>query len=132
MNEKNIVKASLFTLILAFMVSGMFAIAAVMNKEKTVEVTEKTVVMETWYFNGATNPANNNPLDATQYSQTPSHECDREVETICTILAPAKDNNTDEPNLKHPVDGTETVEDQIEEALQSGNINDTVTAFRSN
>lgn len=131
MKKINIVKLSLFTLILAFIAIGTIAVAKVMNKEKTVEV-EQVMATETWYFNGATNPANNDPLDASQYSQTPSHECDSEVETICTILAPAKDNNTGEPNLKHPVDGTETVEDQIEEALQSGSINDTVTAFRSN
>lgn len=47
------VKASLFTLILAFIAIGTVAIGAVMNSNKAVkEVEETSVTTTTWYFTG--------------------------------------------------------------------------------
>lgn len=88
MNEKNIVKASLFTLILAFMVSGMFAIAAVMNKEKPVEVeqvVEKTIVYKTYHYLLNTPTGENNPSN---WEEGPApQDCDGD-EVLCSISAP--------------------------------------------
>lgn len=80
MKRNFIVKASLFTLILAFMVAGTIAIAAVMNKKDEV----KTVKATTYHFIGnnlseATNPAkwSSNPADA--------QNCDSEPELPCSV-----------------------------------------------
>lgn len=119
MKKINIVKASLFTLILAFMVSGMFAIAAVMNKEKPVEVTEKAVVMETWEFTGT------DPLDATHYTLvgSTSPDCSLPEQEICTIQAPEDEDNSGYPDLNAeielPNNEVKTVEELIDEALES-------------
>ena len=58
-NQK--VKALLFTLILAFIAIGTITVAAVMKKEKPVEV-EQVMATQTWYFTGT------DPLDPDHYS----------------------------------------------------------------
>lgn len=80
MRKNFIVKASLFTLILAFMVAGTFAIAAVMNKKDEVKIVKAT----TYHFIGtdlseATNPAkwSDDPGDA--------QNCDAEPELPCSV-----------------------------------------------
>lgn len=97
MNEKNIVKASLFTLILAFMVSGMFAIAAVMNKEKPVEIKKKTPLTTTWYYQGGNTNAEildvNNWVSQPDGGQ-PHTDCDPDAEDLpCSI--PGSEDPTD-------------------------------------
>lgn len=135
MNKKNIVKLSLFTLILAFIAIGTIAVAKVMNKEKPVEVTDKAVVMEIWEFTGADDPEENNPLDPLQYSKSENPSCDNETETVCSLSAPANPTVLSQPDLEHTVPGipgpNNKVSDRIQQALNSGTPNETVLAFRS-
>lgn len=135
MKKNQIVKVSLFTLILALVAIGTIAVAAVMKKDSTVAArtsveTEKTVVMETWYFTGGNpeSPADysNDPADATLCSGLP--------QTICTLEAPA-DGNT--PDFDEVIAG-KSVGQHVEDAVESLKtstplpINAVVTAYRSN
>lgn len=92
------------------MVSGMFAITAVMKKEKPVEKGRVTL-METWEFTGT------DPLDQSHYSdeEDPNTPCGFPFETICTIEAP--DNGNNQPKLDELVYDEETDKDQTIEAL---------------
>ena len=121
-----------FGVLLAVKANIKTELKAVDEQAATKQIALKLVQSEPWYFNGALDPSDNDPLDASQYSRTPSHQCDNNIETICSILAPPSTTNPNEPDMLHEVDGSETVGDQIDEALDSGSINDTVTAFRSN
>ena len=139
-------KASLFTLILAFMVATVAAIAGVMNdkdpvKEKSKKTEEaakskKAAVLETWYYIGG---ENDDPLDPDNYTDDPSEAppCDAFVEQICQIRAPRNGNS---PHMEAPIDGSpgQTVSSQISDVqleLDSPNgnpqPNETVTDFRS-
>lgn len=122
----NWLRAGLTLMILVFGV--FFIVKAVDKKEKPVN----DPVMETWYFNGATNPANDDELDASQYSLEDSEPCGGLIETVCMIEAPASDNHPDQPDLLYEVSPTKgTASDQIQEALNSEVINETVQSFRS-
>ncbi|SFS98300.1 hypothetical protein [Sphingobacterium wenxiniae] len=149
MLKKQIVKkTSLFTLILAFMVTTVAANASVMNgdnekgkdggkgKTEQVEEAEKTLIFITWYFTGG---EGDDPTDPNNYSTSlpPGQSCDTEIELICQINAP---NQGGKPQMDAPVPGTtgETVETQIrdvQDELDSPNgtphKNATVLEFRS-
>lgn len=125
------VKASLFTLILAFIAIGTVAIGAVMNSNKAVkEVEETSVTTTTWYFKGG------DPESPSSYSTSPEDAppCTGVPQTICTLEAPA---NGDEPNFSEIIQG-KTVEQHVHDALASLNsssplpLNDVVTGYRSN
>lgn len=63
------VKASLFTLILAFIAIGTVAIGAVMNSNKAVkEIEETSVTTTTWYFKGT---SMSEVFTATEWQDTP-------------------------------------------------------------
>ena len=101
------------------------------SKENT---TEKVVLVDQdWHFNGAPNPANNNPRDSSQYSLFGTQDCDAITQTVCMLKAPADPSNSSIPDLNHVVPGTggKTVKVLISEALTSGLPNDAVQAFRS-
>ncbi|MCY4779645.1 hypothetical protein ORI89_08275 [Sphingobacterium sp. UT-1RO-CII-1] len=130
------VKASLFTLIFAFLAIGLIANTSVMNKEKAVKETAKTVVLETWYFTGG---ESDDPTDPSNYTDDPNQAplCNEDVEVICQISAP---RNGTLPDMTHPISGKpgETVATQILEAQDELNdpnaipqTNDTVKEFRS-
>ena len=70
MRKNFIVKASLFTLILAFMVAGTFAIAAVMNKKENVVKIEKKAT--TYFFEYQGTPGNEN--DRTLWKNVPNDD----------------------------------------------------------
>lgn len=125
-----IVKASLFTLILAFIVTGTVAIAAVMkrNGEQAKEV-EKVLLIKTWYFNGSHSPTN--VVDANLYDESQLTEKDCGIpQTVCTINAPEDLLNPGHPKMDALVNASQTVADQIKEALENHDPNDTVTEFR--
>lgn len=120
MTIHQIVKASLFTLILAFMVIGTIAIAEVMKKEQPVG-EERAVATQTWYFVG------DDPYDPNDYSDEPEAiSCTGIAERICQIEAP---DDGGFPEL-----GPSQVAD-IEAAIASLNDepmgNTTVKSFRS-
>lgn len=130
------VKASLFTLILAFIAIGTVAIGAVMNSNKAVkEVEETSVTTTTWYFTGG---EHDDPLDPDNYSLTPpATACDHVKEQICEINAP---NVGGKPDMTASVSNkpSETVYEQVKDAQLSlteegrePTLNETVTAFRS-
>lgn len=132
MKTKNIVKASLFTLILAFMVSGMLAIGEVMKRNEVTTVLNADPTPEEWHFNGADDPEDNNPEDPSQYSKASEESCDDEVETVCKITAPADTANPSQPNLDYIVPGPNaSVKNRIAQALSAKAPNETVQAFRS-
>lgn len=129
------VKASLFTLIFAFLAIGLIANTSVMNKRETdIKSPKKVLTYETWYFNGS---SLDSPKDASKYSKTPLYNCEGEQETICSINAPAQGNNPNLPDLEAPAEVNDpnppTVEDQIEETMSSPTNkqpNETVLSFR--
>lgn len=129
MNTKFIVKASLFTLILAFMAIGMIAIAEVMKREQPTEV-ERMVVLETWYFTGG----DPNSPDSYSNDEADQVSCVTPYQTICTIQAPA---DGDQPDFTEVIDG-KTVGQHIEDAVESLQTstplppNAVVTAYRAN
>lgn len=136
MRTVSTVKASLFTLIFAFLAIGMIANASVTKKEKAVKETAKTVVLETWYFTGG---EGDDPTDPSNYTDNPdlAPTCDQELESICTISAP---RNGTLPDMDHAISGKpgETVASQIQDAQDELNepntvpqTNDTVKEFRS-
>lgn len=135
MKTKNIVKASLFTLILAFVVATVAATGGVMKNREIIEAPKADPTLQKWQFNGANNPEHNNPKDPAQYSESASESCDNEVETVCTIMAPADSLDNSKPNLEYTVPGISgpnaKVKDRIDQALTSGTPNETVTAFRA-
>lgn len=133
MKTKQIVKVSLFTLILAFIVGGMFAIAAVMKKEKPVEVRQM-VLLKTWHFTGG---IGSSPTNASLYVESSSPSCSPGKNTICLIEAP--DDGTGQPDMTAPVDidnpdpnePTPTVASQINDAISSEETNETVKSLRN-
>lgn len=136
MRTVSTVKASLFTLIFAFLAIGMIANASVTKKEKTVKETAKTVVLETWYFTGG---ESDDPTDPSNYTDDPNQApfCNEVLEVICQISAP---RNGNEPKMDHPIPGKpgETVASQIQDAQDELNdsntvpkTNETVKEFRS-
>ena len=136
MRKISTVKASLFTLIFAFLAIGMIAKASVTKKEKAVKEATKTVVLETWYFTGG---ENDDPTDPSNYTDDPNlaPTCDNEAEVICTISAP---RNGTLPDMSHVIPGKpgETVASQILDAQDElanpssePKPNDTVKKFRS-
>ena len=131
MNNNLQVKASLFTLILAFMAIGTFAIAKEVMKKNEAPITPVTVLAEEdWYFNGADNPENDNPTNALQYSRHSNEPCDDQVDAVCKISAPA--DSLGNPNMGYTVPGTgQTVAQLITQALTSGTPNEVVKAFRT-
>lgn len=102
-----------------------------LSEEKS---TEKVVrADQDWHFNGAPNPANNNPQDSSQYSLFATESCDTNPETVCMLTAPADPSNSSIPDLNYVVPGTggKTVKILISEALASGSRNQAVKEFRS-
>lgn len=82
-----------------------------------------------WKFEGSSNPMiPDNPHDPSQYrSATASESCEGST-TICLIEAPA---SSGQPNLNANV-GTsgQTVDQQITDALSTGDVNDAVKSFQ--
>lgn len=87
MNKKLIVKASLFTIILAFMVGGMFAIAAVMKKE----VASAKQTPTTYYYNGPSTNLSVDIMDSNYWSTTQNDDltCDHPTEIPCSLSVEA-------------------------------------------
>lgn len=114
MRNNLIVKASLFTLILAFIAIGTFAIAKeVIKKEKPVKATT-VVPTEPWYFNAT---EDSNPKNPKNYGRQPvnPNQCQAPFETVCEINAPA---DGDQPDMTATI-GTKTVEEHIQDALDA-------------
>lgn len=134
MKTKNIVKASLFTLILAFMAIGTVAIAKeVMKKENsnqnetTKEVVE-IILLDTWYFHGSDSPTNvKNPA---LYQDSPSSKNCGPLQTICSINAPEDTENPGYPDMNYEVEPGVTVSSLIEQARASKTPNEVVNDFR--
>ena len=102
MRKISTVKASLFTLIFAFLAIGMIAKASVTKKEKAVKETAKTVVLETWYF--TPNPSNPDPDLASNYSLIPPPDlenCGTEGEDVCTIQDERSESSPNQPKMSH-------------------------------
>lgn len=124
MNSKaiKIVGVTMFILLFCtlFMVKAMQYVQS--------KMTPQQLLVETWYFTGG------NPEMATNYSknQNPEKPCDNQKEVICSIQAPADPLASSVPYLSAVVPQTsQTVLDQIKEALQALTSNVTVTAFRA-
>ncbi|WP_164123015.1 hypothetical protein [Sphingobacterium sp. xlx-130] len=124
-----------YAMALAAIVIASGTYLSVRAHQLSEENTTAKVVLadQDWYFNGAPNPANNNPQDASQYSLFATQDCDTNPETICMLTAPADPSNSSIPDLNHVVPGTggKTVKILISEALTSENTNQAVKAFRS-
>jgi|SRR5690606_17033963 len=93
-------------------------------------ISEPKVLNETWHFTGSTRQEAINP---DFYEQGSSPECDAGAETICEITAPIDPSSSPsnpKPHMEALVNGSQTVEEQILEALDDG-INDTVLSLRS-
>lgn len=135
MKNLKIVKASLFTLMLAFMAIGTVAIAKEVMKKDVEPTVVEVVNTETWYFTGGPNDSPLNPdLYTTDPNQAPP--CGLPLQTICQIEAP--DDGDGKPDMGASVEEEDeevTVAVQIEEALQSlsstATPNNTVKEFRS-
>lgn len=139
MKTKNIVKASLFTLILAFVVATVAATGGVMKNREIMEapkadpvdvnaLSDKADDLPTWYFTGE---EDNDPTNPNNYSHEPLEDkpCGAVKEVICQIEAPA--NSSGQPSMQDTVPGTtQTVGQQISNAAQSLNPNQTVKSFR--
>lgn len=88
MGTKQIVKASLFTLILTFLAIGTIAIAGVM-KEKNMEAKKKSAATTTWYYQGGN--TNAEILDVNNWVSQPDGgkphtDCDPDAEDLpCSI-----------------------------------------------
>lgn len=122
MRTKLIVKASLFTLILAFMVIGTIAIAEVMKNENVA--VEKRTINQPWFYNSGS------PTQSGSYSDAPIAECGDLNEVICEIHAP--DNGLGQPDMQAEVAPGVTVQEQIEQALSgTPTTNATVQSFRA-
>lgn len=138
MKTKQIVKASLFTLILAFFAIGTIAYAKAVMKKENVKDVETTLVFQTWRFTGAVDNDPTNPLNYT-LEQPSDPSCSLPYEKICSISAP--DDGTGHPKMDEEVydpatSSDQTIEDLIERAnnslATSPQLNVAVTAFRAN
>lgn len=110
MNKKSIVKASLFTLILAFFAIGTIAFAKeVMKNENSAEVNNaviKKVTTEWFYFTSPISPTHPNYAAALQdpnnYSPTNStiapEDCEPGNEKVCAVRAEPNPADNDQPN----------------------------------
>ncbi|MEC3879750.1 hypothetical protein [Parapedobacter sp. 10938] len=91
---------------------------------------EPKVLNQTWHFTGSTALEAINPAF---YEQGSASSCGAGTETICEISAPVDPNSPNpadpKPDMDAIVSGSETVADQITEALDEG-INDTVLSLR--
>lgn len=91
-------------------------------------IKTNSLTTETWYFVG------DNPELPSSYSKTadPNKPCDSNPEVICTILAPEDPSNSNLPDLTADVpDQSQTVLEQIRDAVQHMSTNETVTNFRT-
>ena len=127
------------TLILLGLVMA-FGAQSFNNKEevKVEKKPAKVVTNQTWYFIGT---SSDDPTDASKYSTSlPSGKSCNSApfQTVCEIQAPANPSNSSQPDMNHLVSSSQTVEQRIEEAIQSLEPtetpleNETVTAFRKN
>lgn len=118
------------------LVLGMVLGANALAKKGEVKVVEKVLTTQQWYFNGDSNPANNDVQEEIQYSLKSTQSCNNKKETICMINAPESNTNPGHPDLDElvtlPSSATETVGQRIQAALSSLSPNETVVAFRSN
>ncbi|AIM39100.1 hypothetical protein KO02_22245 [Sphingobacterium sp. ML3W] len=116
------------------LVLGMVLGANALAKKGEVKVVEKTLATPQWHFNGATNPANNDLADPTQYSLGSSSSCDGKKATICNLEAP-ENGSSGQPDLTAmvtlPGAPSQTISQRINDALTTGNPNETVKSFRS-
>lgn len=142
MKTKNIVKASLFTLILAFVVATVAATGGVMKNREVIEapkadpvdvnaLSDKADDLPTWFYTGGpeddpTNPDNYSP------NEDPNKPCGLPEQTVCKIKASA--DSLGRPSMNEPVGGS-TVKQQIIDAIGSlstptPSTNATVESFR--
>lgn len=110
MNNKSIVKASLFTLIFAFLAIGTIAFAKeVMKNENSVEVNKtagKKITTEWYYFTSPIAPTHPNYAAALQdpsnYSPTNSTQAPEDCEPgnakVCAVRAEPNPADNDQPN----------------------------------
>lgn len=114
------------------MVSISFALTGVI-KEKKVNTNTKSFDSVNWIFTGT------NPNDETHYEKEDPENpapCAGTLQTICKIQAP-EDASGLYPDMSAPASGSNTVADEINQALSSlltpsPTLNSTVTGFRSN
>ena len=121
---------SLFALFMVGTISAKANTHEDEKKEKEAETkTAKVLVNQTWYFHGE--DSEENVIDANLYQDTPSTEKDcGPLQTICSISAPEDPLNPGHPKMDEPVNSSQNVADQILEARENLEPNDTVTEFR--
>lgn len=116
MRTNQIVKASLFTLILALMAIGTMAIAEVMKKEKPVK-EERAVATVTWYFNPS-EPTQNPNLPSNYTLNPPAGvSCGGDSDILCSIRDIANPADPSRPNMSHG-DVSQDGADQYEKSFR--------------
>ncbi|WP_293943071.1 MULTISPECIES: hypothetical protein [unclassified Sphingobacterium] len=107
--------------------------------EKEVKTSKETKIVranQTWYFTGS---SSDSPTDPSKYSTSlpAGKSCNSlPYQTVCELQAPANPSNPNEPDMNYVASGTETVEQRIEDAIETlqpsktPTENETVTAFR--
>src|SRR5690606_23897721 len=108
MKKTKLVKASLFTLILAFMAIGTVAIAKEVMK-KGIPVKEKRAVTQIWNYNGG---PSDSPTDPSKYSLSTGEPCGTLQETVCKLNAPASATNPNQPDMHAEVEVDGEIEPQ--------------------
>jgi|GEM_PF-2196443 len=128
-------KARLRATAIIFSVLGLFVIAKAIDKKEysdqpvTTQAANTNWQTDEWFYEG---DAEASPLDSLQYSEMQSLPCSGN-ETVCEITAPQDPNDSNLPDLNAtvPDSGGQTVRQQIQEALDTGNTNETVKSFRN-
>lgn len=120
---KSLLKNYFMAIVAIVMIVGFSAFKVVENNS--------AIKMESWYYNGG----NDGEGNASNYDEVLSSqfECG-EIETICLIEAPEDPFNLGHPDLDYEVDPinnpNKTVQDYINEALDTGQDNEVVKSFR--
>lgn len=144
---KTLVKRIIGTMSIAVMTLGISLSANAqliksekeVKNQKEVKAAKDTKIVranQIWYFTGT---SSDNPTDPSKYSTSlpAGKSCSSlPYQTVCELQAPANPSNSSQPDMNYIAFGSETVQQRIEDALETldpsetPQENETVTAFR--
>lgn len=128
-----VIKKVIGTLGTGALIAGIIIGANANDKKEAVKVNKVDPELKEWHFDGATNPSNNDPTNAEQYSEGKSSTCPGLAQTACNLNAPETSPNSGVIDLNYMVPGTgQSVQQRIQSAIASSTPNETVESFRAN